>query len=166
MLWSQYKLATIRSTEFLRKEIPKFGISQIGIPIFWLSRHWNFKKKSNRNLRNQTWNWNSAYDGGPRNWNQKLEFPTKSPPTSFLPPWPCQESFLDASSRIPFHVALFLSLVTHFILDGAGICLLSTTFLSSCCYHFILVVRILLFLSLVSCNESLNVHFFEQCITL
>ncbi len=41
------------------------------------------KKKSNRNLWNQKWNRNSAYDGGPRNWNQKLEFPTKLTITSF-----------------------------------------------------------------------------------
>jgi hypothetical protein len=38
-----------------------------------------FQKKSNWNLWNQKRNWNSASDGGPRNWNQKLEFPAKVP---------------------------------------------------------------------------------------
>jgi hypothetical protein len=33
---------------------------------------------SDRNHWNQTWNQNSAYNGGPRNWNQKSEFPTKT----------------------------------------------------------------------------------------
>ncbi len=78
MLWSQYKLATIRSSKFLRKQLPEFQISQIGILIFWLSRHRNFKKISNWNLWNQKWNRNSAYNGGPRNRNWKLEFPTKT----------------------------------------------------------------------------------------
>ncbi len=45
MLWSQYKLATKRCTEFLCKKLLEFWKSQIGIPIFWLSRNWNFKKK-------------------------------------------------------------------------------------------------------------------------
>ncbi len=57
-------------------KLPEFQISQIGIPIFWLSRHRNFKKKTDRNLRNRNRNRNSASDGGPRNWNQKSEFPT------------------------------------------------------------------------------------------
>ncbi len=39
-----------------------------------------FKKKSDGNLWNQKWNRNSASDGGPRNQNQKLEFPTKFQP--------------------------------------------------------------------------------------
>jgi hypothetical protein len=37
-----------------------------------------FQKKSDRNLWNRTRNRNSAYDGGPRNWNRKSEFPTKA----------------------------------------------------------------------------------------
>ncbi len=61
--------------------------------LFWNSKFWNRNsdflifqqqnstKNSDRNLWNQTWNWNSASDGGPRNWNQKLEFPTKAMPT-------------------------------------------------------------------------------------
>jgi hypothetical protein len=36
------------------------------------------KKKSDQNLWNQKWNQNSAYHGGPRNRNQKWEFPTKA----------------------------------------------------------------------------------------
>jgi hypothetical protein len=78
MLWSEYKLPTIRCTEFLRKQIT-------GIPNF-ANRNSNFltlqtskfkKRKTNRNLWNQKRNRNSAYNGGPRNWNQKSEFPTK-----------------------------------------------------------------------------------------
>jgi hypothetical protein len=34
MLWSQYKLAAMRCSEFLRKKIPEFQILQFGIPIF------------------------------------------------------------------------------------------------------------------------------------
>ncbi len=77
MLWSQYKLATIRRTEFLRKEIT--GILNIANQNsdFLTLQTSEFQKKSDRNLRNQTLNRNSAYDGGPRNRNQKLEFPTK-----------------------------------------------------------------------------------------
>jgi hypothetical protein len=37
----------------------------------------NSKKKSDRNLRNQKRNQNSASNGDPRNWNQKSEFLTK-----------------------------------------------------------------------------------------
>jgi hypothetical protein len=44
MLWSQYKLATKRCTEFLCKKLLEFQKLQIGIPIFWLSRNRNFKK--------------------------------------------------------------------------------------------------------------------------
>ncbi len=54
--------------------IPNFGI---GIPI---SRFFNSgirKKKCDHNLWNQKRNQNSASDGGPRNWNQNSEFPTK-----------------------------------------------------------------------------------------
>ncbi len=64
-----------------------------------------------------------------------------------------------------FHVVLFLAVVTHLIIVGVGMCLLSATFLSSCCYHFIFIVEILLFSSLLSYNAPLNVHFFEQFIT-
>jgi hypothetical protein len=34
MLWSQYKLAMKRCTEFVCKKLPEFRKSQIGIPIF------------------------------------------------------------------------------------------------------------------------------------
>jgi hypothetical protein len=34
MLWSQYKLATKRCTEFLCKKLPEFQKLQIKIPIF------------------------------------------------------------------------------------------------------------------------------------
>ncbi len=44
MLWSQYKLATKRCTEFLCKKLPEFRKLQIGIPIFWLSKNQNLKK--------------------------------------------------------------------------------------------------------------------------
>jgi hypothetical protein len=36
-----------------------------------------FKEKIDRNIWNQKQNWKSASNGGPRNWNWKLEFPTK-----------------------------------------------------------------------------------------
>ncbi len=65
----QYKLAMIRRTEFLHKEIT-------GIPNI---PNWNsnfltlqtleFPKKIDRNLWNQKLNRNSAYNGGPRNRN-------------------------------------------------------------------------------------------------
>ncbi len=70
----------IRRTEFLGKEIT--GILNI------VNRNSDFltlqtlefqKKKSDQNLRNQTQNQNSAYNGGPRNRSQKSEFPTKFP---------------------------------------------------------------------------------------
>jgi hypothetical protein len=51
----------ILESEFQFSDSPDIGIS----------------KKNDRNLLNRKWNWNSAYNGGPRNWNQKLEFPTK-----------------------------------------------------------------------------------------
>ncbi len=85
MLWSQYKLATMRHSEFLRKQITRI--------LNIINRNSNFltlqtlefqKKYSDQNLWNQKQNWNSTYNGGPRNWNQKLEFPTK--PTIV---WPC-----------------------------------------------------------------------------
>jgi hypothetical protein len=77
MLWSQYKLATIRGSEFLCKQIT--GISNIASqnPNFLTLQTSEFQKKSDRNLWNQKQNWNSAYDGGPRNRNQKSEFPNK-----------------------------------------------------------------------------------------
>jgi hypothetical protein len=52
----------ILESEFRFSDSPDIGIS---------------KKKSNWNLWNQKQNQNSAYIRGPRNWNQKLEFPTK-----------------------------------------------------------------------------------------
>ncbi len=77
MLWSQYKLVTIRRTEILRKEIT--GILNIANrnSNFWTLQTSEFQKKIHRNLWNQKRNQNSVYDGGPRNQNRKLEFPTK-----------------------------------------------------------------------------------------
>ncbi len=77
MLWSQYKLATKRRSEFLRKQItgiPNFANQNSNFLTFQTSE---FQKKTDRNLRNQKWNWNSASNGDPRNLNQKSEFPTK-----------------------------------------------------------------------------------------
>ncbi len=54
--------------------IPNFGI---GIPICRFFNRGIQKIKSDGNLWNQKRNRNSASNGGPRNWNQKLEFPTK-----------------------------------------------------------------------------------------
>ncbi len=70
-------LCKMRCNEFLHFfsfRIPNFWI---GIPIsqFFNSRIW--EKFSDRNLWNWKRNQNSAYNGGPRNWNQKMEFPTK-----------------------------------------------------------------------------------------
>jgi hypothetical protein len=79
MLWSQYKLATIRRTEFLRKknyrnsEYRKSEFQFSDSPDIGIS-----KIISDRNLWNQKWNRNSTSNGGPRNWNQELEFPTKA----------------------------------------------------------------------------------------
>jgi hypothetical protein len=73
MLWSQYKLATIRCTEFLRKEITGIPNSKYRKSEFQFfdSPDIGISKKTDRNL----WNWkryrNSAYHGGPRNRNQK-----------------------------------------------------------------------------------------------
>ncbi len=44
---------------------------------FLIFQQRNSKKKFDRNLWNQKQNRNTASDGGPRNWSQKLEFPTK-----------------------------------------------------------------------------------------
>ncbi len=77
MLWSQYKLAMIRHTELLRKEITGILNIENQNSEFLTLQTLELKKKSDQNLWNQTWNRNSAYNGGPRNWNQKLEFPTK-----------------------------------------------------------------------------------------
>jgi hypothetical protein len=77
ILWSQYKLARKKPSEFLRKQI-------IGIPNF-ANRNSNFLtfqtsefQKSNQNFRNRKQNQNSTSNGGLRNQNQKSEFPTKA----------------------------------------------------------------------------------------
>jgi hypothetical protein len=44
---------------------------------FSIFQQQNLRKFSNRNLWNRKRNWNSASNGGPRNWNRKTEFPTK-----------------------------------------------------------------------------------------
>jgi hypothetical protein len=77
MPWSQYKLAMIRRTELLRNEIT--GIPNITNQNsnFLTLQTLEFQKKSDRNLWNQKRDQNSACNGGPRNWTQKLEFPTK-----------------------------------------------------------------------------------------
>jgi hypothetical protein len=67
----------MRCIEFL--PIFLLGNPNFGIGIL-ISRFFNSRiqeKNSNRNLRNQKRNRNSASNGGPRNRNQKLEFPTK-----------------------------------------------------------------------------------------
>jgi hypothetical protein len=77
MLWSQYKLVTMRCSDFLQKQItriPNFANWNSNFLTFQTSE---FKKKSDLNLSNQKRNRNSVYNGGPRNRNQKLEFPTK-----------------------------------------------------------------------------------------
>jgi hypothetical protein len=76
MLWSQYKLAAMKNSEFLCKQItciPNFANRNSD---FLTSRNRNFKK-NNQNFWNQKRNWSSASDGAPRNWNEKLKFPTK-----------------------------------------------------------------------------------------
>ncbi len=78
MLWSQYKLATMRCSEFLRKQITGIPNMANQNSNFLTLQTSEFQKKSGRNLRNQKQNWNSAYNGGPRNRNQKLGFPTKA----------------------------------------------------------------------------------------
>ncbi len=50
------------------------------IPIWWLYNSGNLKKNIDRSIRSKKGNRNSAYNGGLRNQNQKLEFPTKAPP--------------------------------------------------------------------------------------
>ncbi len=66
----------MRGSEFLRKKntgIPNIANQNSNFLTLQTSE---FQKKNDRNLLNQKRNQNSAYDGGPRNWNQKLEFPT------------------------------------------------------------------------------------------
>ncbi len=70
MLWSQYKLETIRCSEFLRKEITGFPNISNRNSNFLTLQTYELKKKNGQNLRNRSRNRNSAYDGGPRNWNQ------------------------------------------------------------------------------------------------
>jgi hypothetical protein len=64
--------------EFLRHFFSlEFRILESEFRFHNLSTAEFIKKNSDRNLWNQKRNQNSAFDGGPRNWNQKLEFPTK-----------------------------------------------------------------------------------------
>jgi hypothetical protein len=66
-----------RNKHLFSYEVPEFRISESEFQ-FSDSPDIGIKKIfSDRNLWNQKRNWNSAYDGGPRNWNQKSEFPTK-----------------------------------------------------------------------------------------
>ncbi len=53
----------------------EFQILQIGILIWWVFNGRILKKVSDQNTQNMKQNQNSASYGGPRNWNQKLEFP-------------------------------------------------------------------------------------------
>jgi hypothetical protein len=59
-------MSFFRNSEFLNQNID-----------FLIFQQRNSKKKSDQNFWNQKLNQNSAFDGGPRNRNQKLEFPTK-----------------------------------------------------------------------------------------
>jgi hypothetical protein len=64
--------------------IPNFGIR---IPISQFFNSGIREKFSDWNLRNRKRNQNSASNGGPRNRNQKSEFPTKSDyDNSYVPP--------------------------------------------------------------------------------
>ncbi len=66
----------MRSTEFVRERnsgVPNYGIR---ILIWWLSNS-RILKNIWLEFRIQKLNQNSASDGGPRNRNQRLEFPTK-----------------------------------------------------------------------------------------
>jgi hypothetical protein len=76
MLWSQYKLV-IRHTEFLRKEIT--GILNIANrnSDFLTLQTSEFQKKIRPESLESNTESEFHYDGGPRNRNQKLEFPTK-----------------------------------------------------------------------------------------
>ncbi len=66
----------MRCTEFLHNK--KFGIPNFRIRITsWWLFYSGIQKKSDRNLQNRKRNRISASDGGPRNQNQKSEFPTK-----------------------------------------------------------------------------------------
>ncbi len=65
----------MRCIEFLRLFFSEFRILETEFRFLDFSKA-ELKKKSDRNLWNQKRNQNSASDGGPRNWNQKLEFPT------------------------------------------------------------------------------------------
>ncbi len=66
----------IRCTEFLHKQ-SKFQIVESEFQFDDFSTA-EFKKKPGWNIRSRKQNQNSAFNGGPRNWNQKLEFPTKA----------------------------------------------------------------------------------------
>jgi hypothetical protein len=77
MLWTQYTSATIRRSEFLRKQITRIPNISNWNSNFLTLQTLEFQKKIDRNLWNQKLNQNSAYNGGPRNRNQKSEFPTK-----------------------------------------------------------------------------------------
>jgi hypothetical protein len=76
MLWSQYKLATMRRSEL--DKLPEFRTSKSDFQFSVSPDIGISKNNSNLNLWNQKQKWNSVYDGGPRNQSQKLEFPTKA----------------------------------------------------------------------------------------
>jgi hypothetical protein len=73
MLWNPYKLAMMRCSEFLRQQIT--GI------LNFANQNSNYLTFQKLEFQKKIWPWkrnqNSASDGGPRNPNQKLEFPTK-----------------------------------------------------------------------------------------
>jgi hypothetical protein len=58
-------------------EVPEFQILESEFPFSVSPDIRISKKKSDRNLWNQKQNRDSAYNGGPRNRNQKSRFPTK-----------------------------------------------------------------------------------------
>jgi hypothetical protein len=59
----------------------EFGISESEFQFDDFSTE-EFNKLFDRNIRNQKQNWYSASNGGPRNQNQKSEFPTKPQTTA------------------------------------------------------------------------------------
>jgi hypothetical protein len=76
MLWSQYKSATIGQSEYLRKQITGIPNTAHRNSKFLTLQTSEYQKKSDRNLWNQKQNQNFAYNGSPKNWNQKSEFLT------------------------------------------------------------------------------------------
>jgi hypothetical protein len=66
-----------RNKHLFSCEVPEFQISESEFQFSDSPDIGIQKIFSDRNLWNQKRNRNSAYNGGPRNWNQKSEFPTK-----------------------------------------------------------------------------------------